>query len=180
MANTPNYGWETPDDTDYVYQGAAAARTTANSIDSTLFTQISNTGYGALSAVRDGGTLFLTTNTETLWFTSGSFTVTANRLYEITYSVGNLSKTTNNGVIYLRLKKNNVAGTFIDGALYNPVTSGDGFPFSKTIVLSSAQLGLGSFSPAITLQSSNNGVYGENGGIALGYGYILVKDIGTS
>jgi hypothetical protein len=36
MANTPVYGWETPDDTDYVYQGAAAARTTANAIDSTV------------------------------------------------------------------------------------------------------------------------------------------------
>jgi len=40
MANTPIYGWETPDDTDYVYQGAAAARTTANAIDSTLAAQV--------------------------------------------------------------------------------------------------------------------------------------------
>ena len=40
MANTPIYGWETPDDTDYVYQGAAAARTTANAIDTTLAAQV--------------------------------------------------------------------------------------------------------------------------------------------
>jgi hypothetical protein len=44
MANTPNYGWETPDDTDYVYQGAAAARTTANAIDTTMATMVPKSG----------------------------------------------------------------------------------------------------------------------------------------
>lgn len=44
MANTPNYGWETPDDTDYVYQGAAAARTTANAIDTTMATMVPKAG----------------------------------------------------------------------------------------------------------------------------------------
>ena len=35
MANTTNYNWETPDDTDLVKDGAAAIRTLGNSIDTT-------------------------------------------------------------------------------------------------------------------------------------------------
>jgi hypothetical protein len=37
MATTTNYGWETPDDTDLVKDGALAQRTTANAIDSSLY-----------------------------------------------------------------------------------------------------------------------------------------------
>lgn len=37
MATTTNYGWETPDDTDLVKDGALAQRTTASAIDSSLF-----------------------------------------------------------------------------------------------------------------------------------------------
>jgi hypothetical protein len=36
MANTTNFGWETPDDTDLVKDGAAAMRTLANSIDASF------------------------------------------------------------------------------------------------------------------------------------------------
>lgn len=36
MATTTNFGWETPDDTDYVKDGAAAMRTLGSSIDSTM------------------------------------------------------------------------------------------------------------------------------------------------
>jgi hypothetical protein len=36
MANTTNFGWETPDDTDLVKDGAAAMRTLGNSIDSSF------------------------------------------------------------------------------------------------------------------------------------------------
>lgn len=36
MATTSNFGWETPDDTDYVKDGAAAMRTLGNSIDSSM------------------------------------------------------------------------------------------------------------------------------------------------
>ena len=35
MANTTNYNWETPDDTDLVKDGAAAIRTLGSSIDTT-------------------------------------------------------------------------------------------------------------------------------------------------
>lgn len=36
MATTTNFGWETPDDTDLVKDGAAAMRTLGNSIDSSF------------------------------------------------------------------------------------------------------------------------------------------------
>jgi len=40
MATTTNYGWETPDDTDLVKDGAAAIRTLGSSIDTTMFTMV--------------------------------------------------------------------------------------------------------------------------------------------
>lgn len=36
MATTSNFGWETPDDTDYVYQGAQAMRLLGDGIDASL------------------------------------------------------------------------------------------------------------------------------------------------
>jgi hypothetical protein len=41
MATTTNYGWETPDDTDLVKDGAAAIRTLGSSIDTTVFNNAS-------------------------------------------------------------------------------------------------------------------------------------------
>jgi hypothetical protein len=38
MATTTNYGWDTPDDTDLVKDGALAIRTLGSSIDTTVFT----------------------------------------------------------------------------------------------------------------------------------------------
>jgi len=43
MANTTNFGWETPDDTDLVKDGAAAIRTLGNSIDTTMATMVAKT-----------------------------------------------------------------------------------------------------------------------------------------
>lgn len=36
MANTSNYGWETPDDSDFVKDGALAQRTLGNAADTTV------------------------------------------------------------------------------------------------------------------------------------------------
>jgi hypothetical protein len=36
MANSPVYGWETPDDSDFVKDGALAMRTLGNAIDTTV------------------------------------------------------------------------------------------------------------------------------------------------
>lgn len=41
MANTTNYNWETPDDTDLVKDGAAAIRTLGSAIDTTVFNNAS-------------------------------------------------------------------------------------------------------------------------------------------
>lgn len=43
MATTPTYGWETPDDTDLVKDGAAAIRTLGNAIDTTMATMVPKT-----------------------------------------------------------------------------------------------------------------------------------------
>jgi hypothetical protein len=180
MANTPIYGWETPDDTDYVYQGAAAIRTTANAIDSTLSSLMSSSGYGEVSYFIDTSSIYVASATETGWFSGQGFTPVAGRLYEITYTIGNLMKTTSTGVLYIKLRKTNTAGALLDTALYQSVAANNGYPFSKTIVLTSAQLGTTIFAPIVCVQASNNGVFGENTAASYGYGAIIVKDIGLA
>jgi hypothetical protein len=49
MANTTNYNWETPDDTDLVKDGAAAIRTLGSSIDTTTKNLNPETTTGALA-----------------------------------------------------------------------------------------------------------------------------------
>lgn len=49
MANTTNYNWETPDDTDLVKDGAAAIRTLGNSIDTTTKNLNPQTTTGAIA-----------------------------------------------------------------------------------------------------------------------------------
>jgi len=49
MANTTNYNWETPDDTDLVKDGAAAIRTLGSSVDTTLKNLNPQTTTGALA-----------------------------------------------------------------------------------------------------------------------------------
>jgi len=205
MANTPVYGWETPDDTDYVYQGAAAARTTANAIDSTLSSQVTtinssiattnanlaslsastsatfaSSGYGVVSYFLDTSSLFVASSTETLWFSGQGFTPVPGRLYEVTYTVGNVQKTTNTGVVYVRLRKTNASGALLDIALWQSVAANQGMPFSKTITLTSAQMGTTIFAPCVTIAASNNGIFGENTAASYGYGSIIVKDIGAA
>ena len=49
MATTTNYGWETPDDTDLVKDGAAAIRTLGSSIDTTTKNLNPETTLGDIS-----------------------------------------------------------------------------------------------------------------------------------
>ena len=49
MATTTNYGWDTPDDTDLVKDGAAAIRTLGSSIDTTTKNLNPETTTGALA-----------------------------------------------------------------------------------------------------------------------------------
>lgn len=51
MATTTNYGWETPDDTDLVKDGALAMRTGFDDVDSTLGTALNNKLHAGLVLV---------------------------------------------------------------------------------------------------------------------------------
>ena len=51
MATTTNYSWVTPDDTDYVKDGAQAIRTLGSSVDTTLYTALGGT-YPGLRLVK--------------------------------------------------------------------------------------------------------------------------------
>jgi len=53
MATTTNFGWETPDDTDLVKDGAAAMRTLGNSID-TSFVDLKGGTTGQVLAKNSG------------------------------------------------------------------------------------------------------------------------------
>jgi len=179
MATTTNYGWTTPNDTDYVYQGAAAIRTTANSIDTTVY----SLPQGVKSYVRDAAAnLYLTTGTETAFFTSPSFTPVVGRLYLITYSVGEIFKYTTQGDVTIRLRKNNAAGTLLDlgnmlGLNYYPTAGYNGGSFTKTCTLTGAQLTATAFVPCVTLQTSTNGMNATN---TTNAGSITFTDIGPS
>jgi len=51
MANTPNYNWETPDDTDLVKNGALAIRTLADEIDATVYANVASNSFTKLARV---------------------------------------------------------------------------------------------------------------------------------
>jgi hypothetical protein len=197
MANTPIYGWETPDDTDYVYQGAAAARTTANAIDATLAAQITTVNgsiattnsnvaalpKGVLAYIRSTTETITPTTTATIFMTTNApFTPVAGRLYKITVTVGYMEKRTSTGGIFLELRKG--AGTtvldtyamywdyFVGGSL----TAAGTYSWSK--IYTSAQLGTTSFTPYIYAYSNAGGAMLMNTSTLPGC--IIVEDLGVA
>jgi hypothetical protein len=84
MANTTNFGWETPDDTDLVKDGAAAIRTLGSAIDASLadleggttgqvLKKNSNTDMDFIWAADSAGmTNPMTTTGDTIYSSSGS------------------------------------------------------------------------------------------------------------
>ena len=191
MANTPVYGWETPDDTDYVYQGAAAARTTANAIDSTLSSNITtlNTTIAALPqgvksyAIYSTGSVNVSTSTEVNIMASPAWTPIAGRLYEITYSIGLIVRdaTADDASVFLRLGN---GGTLLDKAVnkvgiqFLGTNVSSVASFTKTICLTSAQLGTSSFQPFVSVSAFNGTVTFTNSSNEKGG--IFVKDIGPA
>jgi hypothetical protein len=172
MANTPTYGWETPDDTDYVYQGAAASRTTANAIDAS----VRSLAQKWVSWTLDSSTVIVASTTDTTMFSGGTFTPEAGRLYLVTYTIGNIQKTTNAGTIFIYLRKN-VGGSILDRSYITNMAAFEERPYSKTFVLTSTQMGTTSFTPSISIQASTNGYYASNA--SPDNGTITIVDIGS-
>lgn len=171
MATTTNYGWTTPDNTAYVKDGASAIRTLGSSIDTT----VASLGQGVKSyKVDTAATLTLTSTTETSFFSAPSFTPVASRLYEITVTIGQLTKTTAAGNMTIRLRKDSVSGTVLSTGNFVVVTVGMGYPYTKTIV---GTLGSTAFVPTVTVQANTNGMTAANTTFD---GSIIIKDIGPA
>ena len=193
MANTPIYGWETPDDTDYVYQGAAAARTTANAIDTTLAAQVTTLNatinstvapypQGIKSYQRSTTETITPTTTEVVFMAGGAFTPVAGRLYEITITVGNLSKETTAGAVYVSLRKG-AGGTLLSRSViefdtYDDFDTQTGGTYTFTQIFTTSQLGTTSFAPYVYGNTNLGGATLQN---STTYpGCLIVKDIGNA
>jgi hypothetical protein len=173
MATTPVYGWETPDDTDYVYQGAAAARTTANSIDATL----ASLGQKVLSYAKNA-TALINTNSGTVnqFMIGTSCTVKPGRLYLASYGVGLLTKNTTAGSIIVSLTVNTAGGGPLDAARFDDRPVGtSAFTLSKTGIFSVSTTF--TFIPSLNVQSSTGGYIAEN--TSAFPGFICITDIGS-
>lgn len=91
MATTTNYGWETPDDTDLVKDGAAAIRTLGSSVDTTLKNLNPETTLGDIayrsSTSNTNTRLGIGTSGQVLTVSSGvpAWVAPANKIVQIVY-----------------------------------------------------------------------------------------------
>jgi hypothetical protein len=93
MATTTNFGWETPDDTDLVKDGAAAIRTSLNGVDSS-FVDLKGGTTGQVLAKNSG------TDLDFVWIEQDDTTLSFNAQTGTTYTlvasdVGKLVTTSN-------------------------------------------------------------------------------------
>jgi hypothetical protein len=86
MANTTNFNWETPDDTDLVKDGAAAIRTLGNSIDTSLVDLKGGTTGQVLSKTSG-------TDMDFTWTTAASGSLT--KIHSSTFSAVSSKSVTN-------------------------------------------------------------------------------------
>ena len=194
MATTPTYGWETPDDTDYVNQGALAMRTLGNSIDSTLASQVSTLNATITSTVApypQGIKAYIRSTTELitpgtgetlLMTTGGAFTPVAGRLYEITITIGRIEKETTIGAVYVKLRKG-AGGTLLNTDViefdaFDDFDTQTGGTYSWTKIYTTTQLGTSSFTPHVYGNTNLGNARLEN--TTTYPGCIIVKDIGVA
>jgi hypothetical protein len=87
MATTTNFGWETPDDTDLVKDGAAAIRTSLNGVDSS-FVDLKGGTTGQVLAKNSG------TDLDFVWTEQDDTTLSFNAQTGTTYTLvaGDLGK----------------------------------------------------------------------------------------
>jgi hypothetical protein len=149
MANTTNFNWETPDDTDLVKDGAAAIRTLGNGIDTSfvdlkggssgqVLSKASNTdldftwiaGGGKLIQVVQGLKTDSTTTTSQSFIATGvtlTITPTANTSKILIMSTINVAGDSNTQPMY-KLRRNNTTDLFVGDAAGNrPQVSGQTF-----------------------------------------------------
>lgn len=108
MANTTNFGWETPDDTDLVKDGAAAIRTLGSSIDTSLVD---------LKGGTTGQVLAKNSNTDMdfIWTAGGDITeVQAGTGISVASGTGPIPVITNTVATAIDAKGDLVAGTGAD------------------------------------------------------------------
>ena len=144
-------------------------------IEGYLLSSTAPKGAGVVSyKVDTAATLTLTSTTETSFFTSPSFTPVAGRLYEMTVTIGLLTKTTGSGNITIRLRMDSVTGTVLSTGNFVVQTVGMGYPYTKTVV---GTLGSTAFIPTVTVQTNTNGMTAAN---TTYDGAIIIKDIGVA
>jgi hypothetical protein len=80
MATTTNFGWETPDDTDLVKDGAAAIRTSLNGVD-TSFVDLKGGTTGQVLAKNSG------TDLDFIWTEQDDTTLSFNAQTGTTYTL---------------------------------------------------------------------------------------------
>jgi hypothetical protein len=187
MANTPIFGWETPDDTDYVYQGAASIRTLGNAIDTSLATVNYDLLQGPRGAksntINTTAFLDVTNTTETSFFSAPAFTPLVGRNYLITITIGAIKKSTSDGRVTVILRKDNISGTILQtGNMELPGIANPGIvvgdtQYSTSFLATSATLGTTSFSPHVSISASANGFMAQNSPTRPGT--ILVQDVGV-
>jgi len=159
MANTTNFGWETPDDTDLVKDGAAAMRTLGNSIDASfvdlkggttgqILSKNSNTDLDYVWIANDQGDITGVTATTPLTGggTSGAVTIgiqdatTAQKgAVQLENSVSSTSTTT--AAVPANVK---TAYDLANGAIQKTVTSTTGDIIYASAANTPARLGIGS------------------------------------
>jgi hypothetical protein len=120
MATTTNFGWETPDDTDLVKDGAAAIRTSLNGVD-TSFVDLKGGTTGQVLAKNSG------TDLDFIWTEQDDTTLSFNGQTGTTYTlvagdVGKLVTTSNASPVTVTIP----ASTFTTGNQINVQSIGVG------------------------------------------------------
>lgn len=166
MANTTNFGWETPDDTDLVKDGAAAMRTLGNSIDASfvdlkggttgqILSKNSNTDLDYVWITNDQGDITGVTATAPLTGggTSGAITVgiqdgttTQKGAVQLENSTSSTSTTT--AAVPASVKS---AYDLADGAIPKTLTSTTGDLIYASAANTPARLAIGSTSQVLTV-----------------------------
>jgi hypothetical protein len=141
--------------------------------------QMNNLPFGYISYAYNTTASISNTSTAVQELFGGpAFTPISGRVYKVTYSVGALYKFTNIGNIEIQIRKDSTTGTLLDASYFSAVPLAVVLPFSKTIILTSTQMGTSSFTPKVCVYANTAGMAVSNTG---GYsGSLIFEDIGLA